>query len=253
MLNFNSEHFLEWEPDHTTERRLLLGIDAPLTGKTVYLLHTVGQFFLPYAQQVRIQLVTVIPVPLFGEGRYGPPHSLPPTVEQRKQARAALQAACSLLEHSGIPLAQIEAHMLEGAPADELVKLTTKHQIDCVLIGSQGYSPAIWLRRIFFGSLSQYVLHHAACPVMIVKRPRTHRSIDLVNWYEEIVRQMIHKRAGALINITAHDVAETYSPLQGRLSVRVKEAAATCALDHLAKEGILCRHALGDEIHYFND
>src|SRR5690242_12277791 len=94
MLNFNSEHFLGREPDSTTERRLLLGIDAPMTGTTVYLLRTVGQFFMPYAQQVRIQLVTVIPVPLFGGGRYGPPRSLPPTVEQRKQARAALQNAC---------------------------------------------------------------------------------------------------------------------------------------------------------------
>ena len=82
MLNFNSEHFLEHEPDHTTERQLLLGIDAPMTGTTVYLLRTVGAFFMPYSEYVHIQLVTVIPVPVFGGGRSGPPRSFPPSARQ---------------------------------------------------------------------------------------------------------------------------------------------------------------------------
>lgn len=224
-----------------------------MTSTTVYLLRTIGRFFLPYAEHVRIQLVTVIPVPVFGGGRYGPPRSIPPTVEQRKQARAALQNACLLLEHYGIAPERIETHVLEGAPADELVKLTTKHQIDCVLIGGRGYSPVHWLRRFFLGSISEYVLHHAACPVMVVKRPRVRTSIDLVNWYEEIVQEFVRTRSGVLVNMTAYDVAETYSPLQGHLSARVKETAATRALDRLAEAGVLCRHAVGDEMHYLND
>jgi nucleotide-binding universal stress UspA family protein len=253
MLNFNSEHFFEQEQDYTTERRLLLGIDAPITGTTMYLLHTVGAFFMPYSEYVHIQLVTVIPVPVFGGGRYGPPRSLPPTVEQRRQVRTALKSACLLLEHYGISPAHIEMCVLEGAPADELVKLTTKQHIDCLLIGSQGYALGHWLRRIFLGSLSHSVLHYAACPVMVVKRPRARKPIDLVNWYEETVRQMLRNRSGALVNITASDVAGTYAPLHGHISGSVEKAAAARALDRLAEAGVLCRHAVDDEIHYIND
>lgn len=253
MLNFHSEYFLEPEPDHTTERRILLGIDAPITGTTMYLLRTVGTFFMPYSKHVHIQLVTVIPVPLFGGGRYGPPRQLPPTAEQRRQARTALKNACMLLEHYGFSPANIETCVLEGAPANELVKLTTKQQIDCLLIGSRGYSPVQWLRRILFGSMSQYVLHYAACPVMVVKRPRARKQGDLVSWYEEMVRQMVRNRSGALVNITARDVAGTYSPLQGYISENAKKTAATRALDRLANAGVLCRYSVDDEIHYIND
>jgi hypothetical protein len=143
--------------------------------------------------------------------------------------------------------------VLEGAPAEELVKLTTKQPIDCLLIGSRGYSPGHWLRRIFLGSMSQYVLHYAACPVMVVKRPRARKPIDLVCWYEETVRQMVRSRSGALVNLTARDVAETYSLLQGHLSGSVEKAAAARALDRLAEVGVLCRHVVDDEIHYIND
>lgn len=78
MLDFNSEHFLEHNPGYTSDRRLLVGIDAPLTAATRHALHTIGEFFAPYSMHVRLLLLNVIPVP-YGGGKFATPVPLSPT------------------------------------------------------------------------------------------------------------------------------------------------------------------------------
>jgi hypothetical protein len=66
MLNFNHDPFFKPEPSSASERRLLLGIDAPLTAATRHALHTVGTFFAPYATHIHLLLLHVIPIPYTG-------------------------------------------------------------------------------------------------------------------------------------------------------------------------------------------
>ena len=154
MLNFNREHFLEQDPEYASDRRLLVGIDAPLTAATRHALHTVGEFFAPYSLHVRLLLLNVIPIPYSG-GRFAPPVPFSPTTEQRKQALEALEAACATLEEHGMTRSHIKMLIGGGSPADELVRLAGQQHVDCLVIGSRGNSPLQRLRRVLMDSMSR--------------------------------------------------------------------------------------------------
>ena len=62
MLHSN-EHELSQGPSQSYERQLLVGIDTPITPATQYMLRTVGTFFDPYLAHLRLQVLTVIPIP----------------------------------------------------------------------------------------------------------------------------------------------------------------------------------------------
>jgi nucleotide-binding universal stress UspA family protein len=55
--------------------------------------------------------------------------------------------------------------VIEGEPADVLVDHAG--ELGLLVVGSRGYGP---LRRVLLGSVSDALLEHAACPVMIVPR-----------------------------------------------------------------------------------
>jgi nucleotide-binding universal stress UspA family protein len=53
-----------------------------------------------------------------------------------------------------------------GSPAETVVEVYEREQSDLIVIGSRGLNN---LKQLVMGSVSQYVLHHASCPVCIVK------------------------------------------------------------------------------------
>ncbi len=53
-----------------------------------------------------------------------------------------------------------------GSPHQTIVNITEQTYPDWIIMGSRGASN---LKEIVMGSVSQYVLHHVSCPVMIVK------------------------------------------------------------------------------------
>lgn len=63
---------------------------------------------------------------------------------------------------------ELEVNLLleAGSPHQTIVSVTEQTQPDWVIMGSRGASN---LKEIVMGSVSQYVLHHVQCPVMIVK------------------------------------------------------------------------------------
>lgn len=250
MLNFNREHFQK--PGLASDRRLLLGIDAPLTAATWHALHTIGEFFAPYSVHVHLLLLSVIPVP-YVRGRYVPLSSLPPTTEQRKQAAEALQQASAALQEYGMTRSHIETLIHIGSPPDELVKVATQQHVDCLIIGSWGRSPLHWLRRILMGSTSQCILRHASCPVMVVTLPRSTRPGDLVAWYETAIRQVLCDHPTELLNVTAADVVGRFPLPHVSTTGREKWTAATQALERLASSGVLYRYTVQGEAHYLND
>nr|CAX71802.1 Universal stress protein [Schistosoma japonicum] len=54
---------------------------------------------------------------------------------------------------------------VDTKPGSSLVKAISEHKADVILMGSRGLGA---IRRTFLGSVSDYVLHHAHIPVVII-------------------------------------------------------------------------------------
>lgn len=53
-----------------------------------------------------------------------------------------------------------------GDPGEVIVHVAEKESCDLIITGSRGMG---MIRRTILGSVSDYVLHHAHCPVLICK------------------------------------------------------------------------------------
>ncbi|CAM0879775.1 unnamed protein product [Alopecurus aequalis] len=61
---------------------------------------------------------------------------------------------------------EVFAKILYGDPAKKLCESVDLVPVSCLVIGSRGHST---LKRALMGSVSTYVVNHAACPVTVVK------------------------------------------------------------------------------------
>jgi nucleotide-binding universal stress UspA family protein len=63
---------------------------------------------------------------------------------------------------------RVEYLVVEGTPADEIVRLAGDYHADVIVIGTHGRTG---LPRLIMGSVAEKVLRRAPCPVVTVKRP----------------------------------------------------------------------------------
>lgn len=61
---------------------------------------------------------------------------------------------------------EVVPHFVEGRPGKEIVKAAESNHIDMVVLGTHGYTG---LNRLIMGSVAEYVVRNATCPVLIVK------------------------------------------------------------------------------------
>ena len=54
----------------------------------------------------------------------------------------------------------------EGPPGESIVEATASEQVDLVVVGSHGRGP---VGRFLVGSVSEHVVRHAPCPVLVVR------------------------------------------------------------------------------------
>ena len=92
-----------------------------------------------------------------GATEEGPSHA----AEVLGAARAAVEAAGAKVEGS------VDVHSGAKGPASEILAVATEHGADLIVVGSTGHGA--WTGAIL-GSVSQRVLHHASCPVLVVPR-----------------------------------------------------------------------------------
>lgn len=59
-----------------------------------------------------------------------------------------------------------ECKLVQGVPADEIVRLAQAEKVDLIVLGSRGLTE---VRAFLLGSVSDKVTHHAKCPILIVK------------------------------------------------------------------------------------
>lgn len=68
-----------------------------------------------------------------------------------------------ILEHEKV---EWDRRVVEGYAADKIVELAEEGKYDMIVMGSRGLSP---FGRFLLGSVSDRVVHHAHCSVMVVK------------------------------------------------------------------------------------
>eukprot|EP00262_Sarcandra_glabra_P006859 TRINITY_DN19418_c0_g1_i1.p1 TRINITY_DN19418_c0_g1~~TRINITY_DN19418_c0_g1_i1.p1 ORF type:complete len:198 (+),score=47.60 TRINITY_DN19418_c0_g1_i1:26-619(+) len=63
-------------------------------------------------------------------------------------------------------LVKVKTVILEGDPKDMICQAAEQMNADLLVLGSHGHGK---IKRAFLGSVSDYCVHHAKCPVLIVK------------------------------------------------------------------------------------
>ena len=58
-------------------------------------------------------------------------------------------------------------HLVEtGEPGPTICDVAARVEADVILIGTHGHG---WFKRVLMGSVSTHVLHHAPCPVLVIR------------------------------------------------------------------------------------
>ena len=79
----------------------------------------------------------------------------------KREAEIVLNEVAKMGKRNGV---RVVKKIVEGVPSEEIIKAANKK--DLIIMGSRGRSA---LERILIGSVSEKVLHHAPCSVMIVR------------------------------------------------------------------------------------
>lgn len=91
--------------------------------------------------------------------------------EGKRQAREVLDRQVRQIEEAGVTVAG--SHVSVGQPAAEIVAVAEDMGAGLIVVGSHGLEG---IRRALMGSVSDLVVHHAHCPVMVVRPERVMRK-----------------------------------------------------------------------------
>ncbi|MBV9285378.1 MAG: universal stress protein [Acidimicrobiia bacterium] len=115
-------------------------------------------------------LLTVEPPPVVPEaapvmGLDTVPITSPEAAEELTEAYR--EEANESLERTARVLGGEAAQRVEyGDAATEITRVAEEDGFDVIVVGSQG---AGFVKRVLMGSVSQHLLHHAPCPVLVVR------------------------------------------------------------------------------------
>ena len=83
--------------------------------------------------------------------------------ERRLALERVLAPEAAALRNRG---ARVDLHVTTGPPAPEIVRYAESNDSDLVVIGARGLGT---MKRLLLGSISEAVLRHADCPVLVVR------------------------------------------------------------------------------------
>lgn len=78
----------------------------------------------------------------------------------RQQGKESLKALAETLDM------QVETIFVEGRIGKEIVRTAAEHNVDLLILGTHGYTG--W-NHLTLGSIAEFVVRHASCPVLTVK------------------------------------------------------------------------------------
>ena len=105
--------------------------------------------------------VLVPPSPFIGDEL--PASYLELQARARREAERHLAAAVDKAKRAGV---RVQATLVEGVPAEKIVRAARRQEPDMVVIGTHGRTG---LGRIFMGSVAERILQRAPCPVLTVR------------------------------------------------------------------------------------
>jgi nucleotide-binding universal stress UspA family protein len=113
----------------------------------------------------RLHVVSVWWIPASAYG-YAVTSYVPDATEiERAHGSTVLSTVLELARSSGV---EATAELREGIAVDEICAAAEACRASLVVVGAHGWGP---VKRLLFGSVSSGVLHHAPCPVMVVRVP----------------------------------------------------------------------------------
>lgn len=83
---------------------------------------------------------------------------------RREEAEKALGQAAAVFERYNISPGML---LIKGFPGDEITRVAAEEGYDMIVLGSRRHSG---LRKVFLGSVSNYVAQNAKTDVLIIKR-----------------------------------------------------------------------------------
>ncbi|MGI8758677.1 MAG: universal stress protein [Acidimicrobiales bacterium] len=102
-----------------------------------------------------------------GAGGLGAAAYVPEVAE--RQAAAFSAEAHKMLERTAAALPEaldVEHRIEQGDPASVICEVAAEGNFDVITLGSHGTG---FVRRLLLGSVSHHVLHHAPCPVLVMR------------------------------------------------------------------------------------
>ncbi len=83
--------------------------------------------------------------------------------ELKENAKKMLEEYKNQAAKNNIP---IQIMVIQGDPAQVIIELAKTKNYDLIIMGTRGRSA---FQELLIGSVSQKVMHHASCPVMVVR------------------------------------------------------------------------------------
>jgi nucleotide-binding universal stress UspA family protein len=81
----------------------------------------------------------------------------------REELKKALSRLRGRVQQNGI---QIETQVAVGHPAEEILRNAEQNQVDLIVVGHRGISA---IKELTLGSISEHVLSHASCAVLVTR------------------------------------------------------------------------------------
>lgn len=99
---------------------------------------------------------------------------LPPNVELEKTVKENAEKVLSetsdkIKKSAKIEPDRISTEVLFGSPESRIVETAEQMKADIIVVGSHGYNS--W-ERLLLGSVSDSVVHHSPCSVLVVRPPK---------------------------------------------------------------------------------
>lgn len=82
---------------------------------------------------------------------------------EREEVDESTVDLTQLIDALGI---QAEEVVEVGEPAEVIIEVAERYKVDAIVIGSRGHG---FVKRVLLGSVSNQVLQHAPCPVLVVR------------------------------------------------------------------------------------
>ncbi|MEQ8200968.1 MAG: universal stress protein [Syntrophomonadaceae bacterium] len=141
--------------DDGNQARKALDAAMEIARGTGAVIHIVSAYALPIVYQSTVSL----------EGIYPDNTAIMKYLQENSQAHltAILKEAAARVSAENIP---VHTEILEGSPGRVIVQYIEKEGIDLVAVGSHNRTA---VNRFFMGSVSNYILQHVKCMVLITK------------------------------------------------------------------------------------